>query len=130
MSYRVHREGEYPPAYVLFISETNSVDVTCTSDSTTRRSGFSLDIRSASCVDLVNLEEENERFYEIDENCDANVQKVKVAAGQVLEGAIVSDTDSDGLYPNNACQVWDIFTDANQVHCVSFNTNNPYISCD
>ena len=59
-----------------------------------------------------------------DEGCDDPVQEVRVAAGQVLEGAIVSDTESDGLYPNNACQEWKIITDVN---LVCFKVNNPLL---
>ena len=54
------REGNYSAGDVLFTSETNSVDVSFTSDSSIRRSGFSLDIRSASCTELVNSEEDEE----------------------------------------------------------------------
>ena len=50
---------------------------------------------------------------------------MRVAAGDILEGAIVTDTESDGNYPNNACQEWKIITVDNEV--LSFKANNPYM---
>ena len=77
------------------------MDVKFTSNKNDRRGGFSLDIRSTPCVEL----------------CHDPVEEVKVAAGEVLEGALVTRTYSDGLYRNRACQEWKIITDENQVHC-------------
>ena len=47
-------------------------------------------------------------------SCDS-VQEVVVAAKEVLEDAIVTDTASDGLYPDRAVQSWRINTEENQV---------------
>ena len=90
--------GNHPPGYLLYKSETNNVDVKFTSDHVLRFRGFSLDVRSISCT---------ESGY--------HIQEVVVAAGETLEGAIVSDTGSDGNYRNNARQDWNIITDTNQV---------------
>ena len=86
------------------------MDAGFTSDSTIRRSGFSLDIRSTSCA------EADEESIRLPDSCDDTTQEIVVAAGEVLEGTIASPTESDGLYPNRACQEWNIITDANQVH--------------
>ena len=88
--------GAYPSGHVLFVSETDSMDVRFDSNSNGRDIGFTLDARSTSC--------------------DYGVKEVRIAAGEVLEDALVSDTDSDGLYPNNAWQKWNIITDENQVN--------------
>ena len=45
---------------------------------------------------------------EMPDGCDDTVQEIVVSAGEELEGAIVTDTQSDGLYPNHACQNWNI----------------------
>ena len=71
-----HFSCAYPSGHVLFVSETDSVDVRFDSYSNGRDIGFTMDARSTSC--------------------DYGVKEV------VLEDALVSDTDSDGLYPNNA----------------------------
>ena len=76
--------GAYPSGHVLFISETDSVGVRFDSDTSGRDIGFALDVRSTSY--------------------DYGVKEVRIAAEEVLEGALVSDTDSDDLYPNNACK--------------------------
>ena len=89
-----HKEGRYVSGE-LFTSETNNVDVRFTSDGSVTRSGFSLNIRSTLCY---------------------SVQEVVVAPGEVLEGAIASYTQSDGLYPNSALQDWIITTEENQVY--------------
>ena len=91
------KEGHYLSGE-LFTSETNNVNVKFTSDESVTRSGFTLDIRSTLCY---------------------SVQEVVVAPGEVLEGAIVSYTQSDGLYPNRALQDWSITTEENQV-CIVF----------
>ena len=49
-----------------------------------------------------------------------------IAAGEVLEGALVTDTENDGNYPNHACQNWNIVADENQVY-LSFRTKIPSI---
>ena len=43
------RDGEYAPGFVLFASQTNSVNVRFTSDYSETRSGFSLNVRSINC---------------------------------------------------------------------------------
>ena len=91
----------------LFASETNNVDVKFTSDDSVRRTGFSLNITSTLCY---------------------SVQEVVVAAAEVLEGAIVSYTQSDGLYPNRALQDWIITTEENQVH-IMFQSKQPLTCC-
>ena len=59
-----------------------------------------------------------------------------VATGEVLEDAIVTDTDSDERYPNYALQQWEIITDENQVniwfqskntHMLLFTVTKPYM---
>ena len=49
-----------------------------------------------------------------------------IAARQVLQGAIVTDTENDGQYPNNACQNWNIITDENQVDIILENITLKY----
>ena len=94
----------YGIGQLLFISDTNNVDVTFTTSRIGRRSGFSLDVRSSSCTEL--------------DFCDGPVQEVEITAGVTLEDAIVSDTHSNGKYRHNACQDWKITTDDNQVYIV------------
>ena len=43
------RYGNYSAGYVLFTSDTNSVDVGFTSDRTIAFSGFTLDVESVAC---------------------------------------------------------------------------------
>ena len=45
--------------------------------------------------------------------CD--VQEVNVGEEEELEGAIATTTESDGNYPNNACQHWNIMTSPSKV---------------
>ena len=45
--------------------------------------------------------------------CDT--QDLQIGAEQVLEDAIVTNTENDGNYPNNECQHWNIIADENQV---------------
>ena len=91
------------------------MDVTFTSNGSDTESGFSLDIRSTSCTEAANLEEDEETS-DTDRSCeDTTVQEVVVDAGEILEGALVTQTEDDGLHPNLACQDWKIITDANQV---------------
>ena len=51
------------------------------------------------------------------DDCDS--QEIEIAAGEVLQGAIVTDTEDGGNYPNNACQNWNIIADENQVYIFS-----------
>ena len=60
------------------------------------------------------------------EDCDDRTpQEVVIAAGEVLEGALVTDTENDGNYSNDACQDWNIMADENQVYVV-FQNKNPF----
>ena len=78
------RDGEYMDGEILFTSETNNVDVRFTSDSSERRTGFTLDVRSIPCSDRVihpQIEDE-----EPGEPCDdGTAEDVVIAAGEVLE---------------------------------------------
>ena len=55
----------------------------------------------------------NQQAIETPGSCDTQV--VEIAAGEVLPGAFVSHTESDGNYSNNACQEWNILAGENQV---------------
>ena len=115
------KDGVIPTGDVLFTSETNNVDVTFTSDGTQRRTGFTLDIRSTLCSNLESSEEDEEDEEDEDtiEDCnDSIAQELVIPAAEVLEGALVTDTENDGKYPNHACQNWNIMTDENQVYFV------------
>ena len=81
------------------------MNVRFVSDHLVRRTGFTLDIRSTSCSDVV---------------CDETVQEVIIPGGQWLQDVLASYKTSDGNYPNNACQYWNIITDENRVHVISF----------
>ena len=41
--------------------------------------------------------------------------RVEVSPGEVIEGALVSRTEPDGLYPNHVCQRWNITASEGQV---------------
>ena len=92
------KDGTYLPGYELFTSETNSVNVRFTSDIGQRRRGFTLDVKSISCPP------------------PHVVQEIVVAAGEVVKDALITDTESDGLYPNRAWQEWQVITDENKVN--------------
>ena len=47
--------------------------------------------------------------------CDESAQEIQIATGQVLPGAIVTNTQNDGNYPNNACQQWNVIAGENEV---------------
>ena len=96
------------------------MDVTFTSDYSERRNGFTLDIRSTLCSDLENVEsQEDEEDEDTSEDCDDRpAHELVIPAEEVLEGALVTDTENDGKYPNYACQNWNIMTDENQVYFV------------
>ena len=51
--------------------------------------------------------------------CDESVHEVQLAEDEVQQGAIVTDTGSDGLYSSNTCQSWNIITDENRVSYLS-----------
>ena len=105
------RSGSYQNDYPLFRSGTNSVDVRFTSDYSGSKDGILLDVKSITC--------------------GSDFEKVVVDAAEVLEGAIVTDVESDGKYPNKAIQKWKIITDENQCIVISigvggFNTQRYY----
>ena len=52
-----------------------------------------------------------------DGNC-AHPEEVNISPEEVLQGAVVSHTESNGLYPNNACQTWIINAEKRQVNKV------------
>ena len=109
------KDGNYSSDDVLFTSETNSVIVRFTSDWGITSSGFSLDVRSISCADREQYPETgNQQEYEDHGSCDA--EEVVIATGEEQQSALVTHTDSDGYYPNHACQEWSINTDDNQVY--------------
>ena len=92
-------DGRLPPGYELFTSKTNSVNVRFISGFLGRRTGFTADVRSISC-----------------DSVDSGVQEIVIAAGEVIEDALVTETESDGLYRNHALQEWKIKADENQVN--------------
>ena len=113
----INHSGAIPTGAVLFTSETNNVDVRFTSDNSVTRIGFTLDIRSTLCSEIVTPDEEEEENSS--ENCeDRPAQELVIGAGEVLQGALVTDTGNDFNYPNNACQKWNIMADENQVYLV------------
>ena len=42
-----------------------------------------------------------------------------------IEGAIATDNDNDGKYPNNACQKWKIMTKPSKVKLLFFGSEQP-----
>ena len=48
------------------------------------------------------------------DDCDS--QEIEIAAGEILQSAIATDTETNGNYPNHACQNWNIIADENQVY--------------
>ena len=135
-----HKEGYYSTGDVLFTSKTNNVDVKFTSDYSVTWSGFRLNIRSISCADCDNFPQTvvNTASTTVDysphspvhpsetpNSCDA--QEVQIAAEQVLQGALITNTENDGNYPNNACQNWNIIANENQVNMLFFQGNNAYL---
>ena len=91
-------EGFYQTGDEIFRSDTSFVDVEILGGS--RGSVFTLDARSIPCVDPCD---------------DVMAMELVIAAGEMLEGALVTDTE-DGKYLNKACQNWNIMTDENQVY--------------
>ena len=45
----------------------------------------------------------------------ARPREVRVAPGQLLPATLVTHTEPDGYYPNNACQAWNIIASDEQV---------------
>ena len=87
-----------------------------TSDSLQRRRGFTLDIRSTLCSGLDNSEVDSS---ETPEDCNDPAQEIRIAKGEVLQGALSVKTEGYGYnayYLNDACQKWNIITDKNQVY--------------
>ena len=107
-------EGFIPTGDVLFTSETNNVDVRFTSDHSRTKTGFTLDIRSTLCSEIVTPEED----IDVIVYCEPPAQQLVINAGEVLQGALVTDTEDSGNYSNNACQKWIIRTDENMVYLV------------
>ena len=79
--------------------QTNSVDVEFTTDFGVRYNGFTLDVRSTPCTDVVEVHQIKEDV------CDDTVQEVMVPAGEMLKDALVTHRVSNdvGDYPNSAC---------------------------
>ena len=130
------REGDYSTGDILFTSDSNNVNARFTSDYSVRRSGFTLDVQSIPCSDRENFPqhddfnphdvyssttsypeytEGNGNYSGNNGGCDESAEEVVIAARQLLQGAIVTDTENDGQYPNHACQNWNIIADENQV---------------
>ena len=127
------KEGYYSTGDVLFTSETNNVDVKFTSDYSVTRSGARMNIRSILCTDRDNFLQTDvstattEQYsantdydvytsrMEMNHGCDESAQEIQIATGQVLPGALVTNTQTDGNYPNNACQQWNVIADENEV---------------
>ena len=104
------KEGYYSTGDVLFTSQTNNVDVKFTSDFSVRRSGFRLNIRSILCTDRDNFLQTDvstattEQYsantdYDVytsgmgmNHGCDESAQEIQIATGQVLPGALVTNT--------------------------------------
>ena len=112
-----------------------------TSDYIVRRSGFTLDVQSIPCSDCENFPQHGDfnphdvyssttSYPEYTEGygnysgnnggCDDSAQEVHIPTGETHYGALITDTENDGNYPNHACQNWNIIADENQVH-VFFN---------
>ena len=132
----IRKDGYYSTGDVLFTSQTNNVDVKFTSDYSVTRSGFRLNIRSILCTDRDNFSQTDMNTATTEgyivntdhdvytsgmpDGCDESVQEVEITTGQVLPGAIVTNTDNDGNYPNNACQQWNVIASENEVCVVVF----------
>ena len=55
-----------------------------------------------------------------------NEQDIGIAAGEVLEGAIESERRGRrGKYPNNACEMWHIRAEENQVDLCCLSKQKP-----
>ena len=131
------REGDYSTGDILFTSDSNNVNARFTSDYSVRRSGFTLDVQSIPCSDRENFPQHDDfnphdiyssttSYPEYTEGygnysgnnggCDDSAQEVHITTAEILQGALVTDTENDGNYPNHACQNWNIIADENQVH--------------
>ena len=117
------KDGYYSAGEVLFISQTNNVDVKFTSDSSVTATGVTMNIRSISCADRDNFSQTDmghhsthspEHPGETPDSCDE--QRTEITAGEVLTGALAINTGNDGNYPNNACQQWNVIADENHVN--------------
>ena len=88
------RDDGYASDSVLFVSETNSVDVKFTSDKSSNYPGFTLDVRSIDCADRAR--------YPLAGNSFCNAPNLfELGVGQTLEGVIAMETDSNGKYLSN-----------------------------
>ena len=71
------------------------------------RNSVKMYIHCISCSVQFNDEARNRRLTP-EGACGGPVQEVILGEEQELDGAIVTATESDGKYPNNACQEWKI----------------------
>ena len=124
------REGDYSTGDILFTSDSNNVNARFTSDYSVRRSGFTLDVQSIPCSDHENFPQHGDfnphdvsssttsypEYTEGYGGCDDSAQEVHIPTGETHYGALITDTENDGNYPNHACQNWNIIADENQVH--------------
>ena len=60
----------------------------------------------------------------------ARPREVRVSPGQVLPAALVTQTEPDGHYPNNACQAWTIIAGDGQVTTIFLKTLVSRIPCE
>ena len=112
-----NRDGAYMTGDILFTSETNNVDVKFKSDESITDSGFTLDVRSIPCSDRAIYPQVEDE--EPGDPCDDSIaQEVMIAAGEVIEDALITVTESGGNYSNSACQDWNIMAEENQVQFV------------
>ena len=110
------RSGNYASGGVLFVSETNIVEVLFVSDWNFNYHGFTLDVRSINCADRGR--------YTLAEQLDLNggYFPCKIPGLIVLDegtgrlNAIAMKTDSDGNYLNSDHELWYIFTVEGQVN--------------
>ena len=79
------------------------------------RSSKSIDFLNP--VEFVDFSDSTDRDARSEED-DCYAQDIVIAAGELLQVALVTDTENDGKYPNRACQTWNIMTDENQVYSV------------
>ena len=54
---------------------------------------------------------------------------MQIAAGETLQGVLVTHTENDGNYPNHACQSWNIIADENQVYLASNKIIHVVVQC-
>ena len=69
---------------------------------------------SAEPLNVSNPQLDAESIWRRSTNCAE--EEIKIAAGEFLHDALVTDTGDDGRYPVNACQKWSIMAEDNQVY--------------